>query len=377
MPDGDLDDLARRLEHTRWARTPATTTGATASGRPICRSSSTTGASATTGGRRRRRSTRCRSSGSRSTACRSTTSTSRPGAGPDAADPLARLAVDVLGLPQGHRPADRPAAPTAATPPTPSTSSSRRCRASASRCRCRAGRERSRDRRPVGALMRDVLGYERYAAHGGDWGGARRAQLGHKLRRPPDRRPPWLSLPDELFQAGCPPRTQYADDEKDRFHHTEQRMARRHQPPGRPDDDPQTLAYGLNDSPAGLLRVDPRAAPRWSDSGGDVESRFTKDELITTAMLYWVTDTMVTSMRVLLGGPAPAVEAVARPQAGGRGADGDHAVAPGAHAHARRDDGGVLQPPAPDGDAVRWALPPDGGARLLVEDLRAFFGELR
>jgi pimeloyl-ACP methyl ester carboxylesterase len=62
-------------------------------------------------------------------------------------------------------------------------------------------------------------------------------------------------------------------------------------------DDPQTLAYGLHDSPAGLCSWILERRRSWSDSNGDVESRFSKDDLITTAMLYWITDTMVTSMR--------------------------------------------------------------------------------
>ncbi|MGZ3675198.1 MAG: epoxide hydrolase, partial [Ktedonobacterales bacterium] len=49
---------------------------------------------------------------------------------------------------------------------------------------------------------------------------------------------------------------------------------------------PQSLAYGLNDSPAGLAAWIVEKFREWSDCGGDVESRFTKDELLTNISLY-------------------------------------------------------------------------------------------
>ena len=61
--------------------------------------------------------------------------------------------------------------------------------------------------------------------------------------------------------------------------------------------DPQTLAYALHDSPAGLLAWILERRRNWSDCDGDVERRFSKDDLITTAMLYWVTESLVTSAR--------------------------------------------------------------------------------
>jgi pimeloyl-ACP methyl ester carboxylesterase len=60
---------------------------------------------------------------------------------------------------------------------------------------------------------------------------------------------------------------------------------------------PQTLAYGLNDSPVGLAAWIVEKFRAWSDCDGDVERRFSKDDLLTTIMLYWATQTMPTSMR--------------------------------------------------------------------------------
>ncbi len=60
---------------------------------------------------------------------------------------------------------------------------------------------------------------------------------------------------------------------------------------------PQTLAYGLNDSPAGLCAWILEKRRRWSDCGGEVERRFSKDDLLTTMTLYWATQSFGTSAR--------------------------------------------------------------------------------
>jgi pimeloyl-ACP methyl ester carboxylesterase len=60
---------------------------------------------------------------------------------------------------------------------------------------------------------------------------------------------------------------------------------------------PQTLSYGLNDSPVGLAAWIVEKFRAWSDCDGDVERRFSKDELLTHIMIYWATETMPTSIR--------------------------------------------------------------------------------
>jgi pimeloyl-ACP methyl ester carboxylesterase len=60
---------------------------------------------------------------------------------------------------------------------------------------------------------------------------------------------------------------------------------------------PQTLAYGLQDSPVGLAAWIVEKFRGWSDCGGDVERRFTKDELLTNVMIYWLTGTFPSSTR--------------------------------------------------------------------------------
>jgi pimeloyl-ACP methyl ester carboxylesterase len=60
---------------------------------------------------------------------------------------------------------------------------------------------------------------------------------------------------------------------------------------------PQTLGYGLNDSPAGLAAWILEKWRSWSDCGGDLESRFSIDFLLTVVTLYWVTGSITSSMR--------------------------------------------------------------------------------
>jgi len=61
---------------------------------------------------------------------------------------------------------------------------------------------------------------------------------------------------------------------------------------------PQTAAAGLTDSPAGLAAWITEKLRAWSDCGGDVERRFTKDEILTNVTIYWLTATIGSSMRM-------------------------------------------------------------------------------
>jgi len=61
---------------------------------------------------------------------------------------------------------------------------------------------------------------------------------------------------------------------------------------------PQTLSYGLSDSPIGLLGWILEKARDWSDCQGNVESIYTKDQLLTNVMIYWLTNSINSSMRL-------------------------------------------------------------------------------
>jgi len=58
-----------------------------------------------------------------------------------------------------------------------------------------------------------------------------------------------------------------------------------------------TPAVALNDSPAGLAAWIIEKFEEWSDCGGDLESCFSKDELLTNVMIYWVTQTIGSSFQ--------------------------------------------------------------------------------
>ena len=60
---------------------------------------------------------------------------------------------------------------------------------------------------------------------------------------------------------------------------------------------PQTLAYGLTDSPAGLAAWILEKWRSWGDTGGDLEHRFSRDFLLTIVTLFWVTQTIASSIR--------------------------------------------------------------------------------
>ena len=60
---------------------------------------------------------------------------------------------------------------------------------------------------------------------------------------------------------------------------------------------PMTLSYSLADSPTGLLAWIVEKYRAWSDSGGDLSTRFTDDFLLTQASVYWFTRTISTSFR--------------------------------------------------------------------------------
>jgi pimeloyl-ACP methyl ester carboxylesterase len=61
---------------------------------------------------------------------------------------------------------------------------------------------------------------------------------------------------------------------------------------------PITLAYGLTDSPIGLLAWIIEKFERWSDHKGSIENIFSKDELLANVTLYWVTQSIHSSIRI-------------------------------------------------------------------------------
>jgi len=224
------------------------------------------------------------------------------------------------------------------------------------------------------ALMRD-LGYDRFAAAGCDWGAYVTALLG-------------LDHPDALvgihmgmlnFRAAGE-RTPTAEDREyaaaaGDWRRTEIGYSMIQ------GTKPQSLAYGLTDSPAGLAAWIVEKWRRWSDCGGDVESLFTRDDLLTTIAIYWFTGTINSANRLYYESRTTPI----------RLAEGQRIDPPAGFLLERRIDGpnpNIGPPPRSRADAVydvhRWTVA-DRGAHfpalenpdLYVAELRAFFRPLR
>ena len=140
------------------------------------------------------------------------------------------------------------------------------------------------------------LGYERYGAQGGDWGGIIVRQLGllDQSRL--------IGLHSNMCVAPAltgPNATQgVSAEELKRIDAIRERMATEIGYQQIQSTKPMTLGYGLNDSPVGLAAWIVEKFRTWSDSQGRVESRFSKDELLTNIMIYWVTESGPSSARI-------------------------------------------------------------------------------
>jgi pimeloyl-ACP methyl ester carboxylesterase len=216
-------------------------------------------------------------------------------------------------------------------------------------------------------LMTDVLGYSQFAARGSDLGGGVLRQLA--LAQPdiliglhlsgtspvPTPVPENLSPAEQIFVKN---RQQWNQQEMAYFMlHTTK---------------PQTLANALNDSPAGLASWIIEKFRRWSDCGGELESRYSKDEMLTNLTIYWATGTINSSMRLYY----------------------ETAGDPGKQAYIEVPTGLLMSPkdmfPTPrewverSHNVVHWRETDRGGhfleweePELVANDLREFFKSLR
>jgi pimeloyl-ACP methyl ester carboxylesterase len=141
---------------------------------------------------------------------------------------------------------------------------------------------------------------------------------------------------------------------------------------------PQTLAYGLNDSPSGLAAWIVEKFWRWGDTNGNVESRFTKDELLTNLTIYWATETINSSTRLYY-------ENARMTYSGGGEGGAAPARVPTAIIMSSKD---MFPTPREwierSGPVDRWIETDSGGhfleleePELIVNDLREFFRPLR
>jgi pimeloyl-ACP methyl ester carboxylesterase len=211
------------------------------------------------------------------------------------------------------------------------------------------------------------LGYARYAAQGGDWGATISTRLamlfpervaGIHLNYIPGSYAPHLG-------SGARPLSE-AEKEfvRDRDRWLEDEGAYGHLQRTRP----RTPAYGLNDSPAGLLAWIVEKLRSWSDCGGDLESRFPKDEVLAHVTLYWLTGTIGSSMRLYR-------EARAVPLAF---AEGERVPVPCAVARFPKEEPMPPREWVERGyDVARWTEMPRGGHFAAMEEPDLLAGDLR
>ena len=215
------------------------------------------------------------------------------------------------------------------------------------------------------SLMTDVLGYARFGAQGGDWGSfitSRLAYLyagrliGIHLNMMPLRRDP------KMVADPTPEERKYLKElaawlkEETGYQWIQ-------------GTKPQTLAFALTDSPAGLAAWIIEKFHAWSDCAGDLESVFTKDELLANISLYWFTGAIGSSFwpyyaRMHRPWPIP---------------DNGTIAVPTGYCEFPRE---ILRPPKSLAartytDIRRWTVMPRGGHFAAMEQPDALAAEIR
>lgn len=222
------------------------------------------------------------------------------------------------------------------------------------------------------AALMAKLGYHRYGCQGGDWGAMASA---------------WAALDDAEHCIGLhlnmvvapPPEGDdmqgLSDSENEALAAMAAFMEEGTGYQAIQGTRPQTLGYGLNDSPAGLAAWIVEKFRAWSDCDGEVENRFSKDRMLANITLYWLTASITSSTRLYCetrrsGRFGPLPERVEVPTG--------CAIFPGE----------LFRPPRRWADAaynvVHWSEMASGGhfaameePVTFVEDLRSFFRPLR
>jgi microsomal epoxide hydrolase len=220
------------------------------------------------------------------------------------------------------------------------------------------------------ATLMARLGYTRYGLQGGDWGGiiSRLVAI--------DDAPHVAGLHLNFCLAGPPPGGAPMDgvpaEEAQLYQARESYMVNERAYQQIQGTKPQTLGFSLDDSPAGLAAWIVEKFHAWCDCDDNIESRFSKDDLLTNIMLYWVTGTGSSSTRIYYE------NRVARPNPA-------RVTVPTACALFPKE---ISVPPRKWVEArynlTRWTIMPKGGhfaaleqPQLLIDDVRAFFRGLR
>jgi microsomal epoxide hydrolase len=148
------------------------------------------------------------------------------------------------------------------------------------------------------AELMQRLGYPRYLAQGGDWGAIVTRRLGEAYA---DRLlgvhfNMLFAMPDDLADPVA--WEGVTDAEREAFAAAAARIADGTGYMAIQSTKPDTLAFGLNDSPVGLAGWILEKFQAWSDCDGDLESVYSKDQLLNNVMQYWWTGTAGSAARL-------------------------------------------------------------------------------
>jgi pimeloyl-ACP methyl ester carboxylesterase len=216
------------------------------------------------------------------------------------------------------------------------------------------------------SLMTDVLGYSRFAAQGGDWGGQITSRLGYAFA---DR---LIGIHVTLMvrrEAPAPEETIYIEELN---HYLKEETCYQ----WIQGTKPTTLSFGLTDSPVGLAAWIVEKFHSWSDNRGAIEDAVSRDDLLANIMLYWATGAIDSSFW-------PYYE---RHHSPGLIPDGERITVPTGYAAFPKE---ILHPPRSLAERVygniqRWTKMEEGGhfgaleqPELLAREIREFFRPLR
>jgi microsomal epoxide hydrolase len=225
------------------------------------------------------------------------------------------------------------------------------------------------------AGLMEKLGYERYAIAGGDWGAIINRHLANHF---PER---LMGLHSNMILAGPPAdeaqREQVTAEEAEARANRQAYMANEVAYQQIQGTKPQSLGYGLNDSPAGLAAWIVEKFHGWTDmpqgADGDLDNHFSKDALLTNIAIYWFTETITSSARIYYENRStPAIKAMGYIDVptGAAIFPAEIFITPRAWAEAAYD-------------LRHWTVMPEGGhfaaleqPELYLADLREFFGQL-
>ncbi len=215
------------------------------------------------------------------------------------------------------------------------------------------------------SLMTEVLGYERFAAQGGDWGGFIASVLGHRYA---DR---VIGIHLNLLAVRRDPRmvANPTPEEKAFLEQLNDWLREETGYQAIQGTKPQTLAFTLADSPAGLAAWIVEKFRAWSDCGGDPANAIGRDEMLANISLYWFTGAIGSSFwpyYARLHGPWPIP------------ADATVDV-PTGYAEFPKE---IVRPPRSIAeqtytDIRRWTVMPKGGHFAALEQPEALAAEVR